>query len=154
MRIIVVIALISILSGCGDIYRYIRSGEVGWAIKKEIRDKNKKEIVMANVTKFSWNEFFVFGGYTMIEEVCQNLNIPENECGNVITSSPMDDAQQLMVFRLNGKVVHSEIQIAWHGRFKIEKMPLNPSTAVFNVVADGKLYNGEDSLILRLKNEN
>lgn len=154
MQVIAVIALIFTLSGCGDIYRYIRSGEVGWAIKKEIRDKHEKKIIIANTTKFPWDEFFVFGAYTMAEEVCQSLSIPEVECGDVITSSPIDDAQQLMVFRLNGKVVHSEIHIAWHGKFKFKKMPLNPSTAVFSVVVNGQTYNGQDSLVLKVKNEN
>jgi hypothetical protein len=154
IRAILVVVLFVILSGCGDIYRYIRSGEVGLAIKKEIRDKHEKEIKIDRVTQFPWNELFIFGGYTRVEEICKSLSIPKGECGDVITSSPIDDAQQLMVFRLNGRVVHSEIHIAWNGRFEIGKMPLDPSSAVFNVVVNGRLYNGQESLLLKLKNNN
>lgn len=103
-----------------------------------------------NITKFSWDEFFVFGAYTPTSEVCQNLSLPKNECEATITSESTDDAEMLMVFRLNGKVVHSELHIAWHGDFELEDTtPLTPKTAIFAVVAKGKLYNGEDNLTLK-----
>ena len=147
MRATAILALIVSLFGCGDIYRFAKSGEVGWAIKKEIRDKQRKEIVLANITKFPWDEFFVFEAYTPTSEVCQSLSLSKNDCEATITSESTGDAEMLLVFRLNGKVVHSELHIAWHGDFDQEDTaPLTPKTVVFNVVAKGKLYNGEDSL--------
>ena len=52
------------LAGCGDIYRYVASGEVGWALKKEIRDRGRQEIALAGLTRFAWDEMIVFGAYT------------------------------------------------------------------------------------------
>ena len=152
MRVATILALIVCLSGCGNIYRFAKSGEVGWAIKKEIRDKHKKEIILANITQFPWDEVFVFGAYSPTFEVCQILNISKNDCEATITSESTDDAEMLMVFRLNGKVVHSELHIAWHGDFEHENIaPLTPKTAVFVVIAEGKTYNGENRLVLRVK---
>ena len=54
-----------------------------------------------------------------------------------------------MVFRFNGKIVHNEIHIRWHGDFSpIPQEPLTPQTAVFSVSVKGKGASGEDWLVL------
>ena len=58
-----------LLAGCGDIYRYLTSGEVGWAIKREIRDRQQTEIALASLTRISWDELIVFSAYTPRQEM-------------------------------------------------------------------------------------
>ena len=50
--------------GCGDMYRYCASGEVGWTLKESIRDHGEREVKLAKLTHFSWDEFFAFSPYT------------------------------------------------------------------------------------------
>lgn len=140
------------VSGCGDIYRFAKSGEVGWAIKKEIRDKHQKEIVLEKITEFLWDEFFVFGAYTPASKVCERLSLSKTDCESTISSESIDDAEMLLVFRLRGEIVHSETHIGWHGQFMLEETaPLTPKTAVFDVIKNGELYNGEDRFELKIK---
>ena len=56
-KLILLAILLSCLTACGELYRYAKSGEVGWALKKAIRDQHKKEVVLKELTHFSWDEF-------------------------------------------------------------------------------------------------
>lgn len=125
------------LSGCGDFYRYLKSGEVGWTLKTELRDKNSKRVELVKLTKFAWDELFLFDPYTPTNEVCNRLSLPAAECKSIITTESDDDGVVLMVFRLGGKVVHSELHFRWHGDFTpAPREPLTASTAVFAVATD------------------
>ena len=52
-------ASLFLLSGCREIYRYARSGEVVWALKKELRDKHSGEVDMAKLIEFKWDGFLL-----------------------------------------------------------------------------------------------
>ncbi len=150
MRIAIVTMLLLCCAGCGDIYRYFSSGKVGWALKRELRDKHAPKVSIAKLTKFQWDELFIFGPYEPTSEVCRGLNLTSTECKATITSESTDDGQMLMVFRNNGKVVHTEMHIRWHGDFTpVTDKPFTPATAVFKVVVDGKGSLGQDWLCLR-----
>jgi len=152
MRIAIIAMLLLSLVGCGDIYRYFNSGEVGRALKRELRDKHAQEVSIAKLTKFQWDELFLFGPYEPTGEICKRLNLAPTECKSTITSESTDDGQMLMVFRNNGKVVHTEMHIRWHGDFTpVPDKPFTPATAVFKVVVDGKGSQGQDWLRLREK---
>ena len=57
-----------------------------------------------------------------------------------------------MVFRNKGKVVHTEMHIRWHGDFTpASDEPFTPSTAIFNVIIDGKGSQEQDWLRLKPK---
>jgi hypothetical protein len=150
MRTVLAMLLALCLSGCGDIYRYLKSGEVGWALKKELRDRKAARVELAKITKFEWDEFFLFGPYQPTSEVCKRLALSPGDCKSAISAESTDDGEMLMVFRLKGKVVHSEMHIRWNGDFTPEPdEPLTPQTAVFSVSVEGKGANGEDWLKLR-----
>jgi hypothetical protein len=155
MRTVLAILLVLSLSGCGDVYRYLKSGEVGWALKKELRDKKAIKIELAKLTKFEWDEFFLFGPYQPTTEVCRRLDLSAVDCKSTITVESTDDGEMLMVFRLKGKIVHTEMHIRWHGDFTpVSEKPFTPQTAVFSVSVEGKGALGEDWLKLRPISEN
>jgi hypothetical protein len=145
-------AIISALSGCGDVYRYFKSGEVSWALKNELRDKHSKEVNIAKLTDFEWDELYLFGPYEPTDDICKHLRIAPEECRSVITSESTDDGEMLMVFRHNGKVVHTEMHIRWHGDFTpVPDEAFSRTSAVFNVFVEGKGSLGQDHLVLRPK---
>ncbi|GAB2847698.1 hypothetical protein GCM10027277_14750 [Pseudoduganella ginsengisoli] len=136
-----VMALLFMLAtaGCGEAYRYLKSGEVSWALKHELRDRKAEKIELAKLTKFQWDEFFLFGPYESKEEVCGHLTLSGVECQNEIKDESTDDAEMLMVFRLKGKIVHTEMHIRWHGDFEPDAVQrFTPITAVFLVSPEGK----------------
>jgi hypothetical protein len=150
MRTLLAILLVLSLSGCGDVYRYLKSGEVGWALKKELRDKKSAKVEIAKLTRFKWDELFLFGPYQPTNEVCKRLELSEVECKTIITAQSTDDGEMLMVFRLEGKVAHTEMHIRWHGDFTpIPDKPFTPQTAFFSVTVEGKGALGEDWLKLQ-----
>ena len=151
-QLVVLCALpVILLAGCGDIYRYLTSGEVGWAIKREIRDRQQTEIALASLTRFPWDELIVFSAYTPRQEICQRLKLDERTCVAADLPEPLDDGLGLLVFRRNGKIIHREIQLGWHGRFQVDERSFTPQTAVFVVEPHGSGRDGEPYLILRAK---
>jgi hypothetical protein len=150
LRALLALVMAFSLSGCGDIYRYLKSGEVGWALKKELRDRNAKKVEIAALTKFEWDEFFVFGAYEPTNEVCKFLKFSEAECKSTITVETDNDGEALMVFRLKGRIVHVEKHLGFHGYFKSASVgPFTRGTAVFSVSVEDKTVGGDDWLVLR-----
>ena len=136
------------LAGCGDIYRYLSSGEVGWAIKQEIRDRQQSEITLARLTRFSWDELIIFSSYTPRNEICRRLQLDEPDCIAADLPEPLNDGLNLLVFRLNGKIVHREMQLGYHGEFRVDERSFTPRDAVFVVEQGSLLSNGQRQLIL------
>lgn len=137
------------LTGCGDIYRYATSGEVGWAIKEEIRDRQQATIHLAKLTRFSWDELIVFGSYTPNYEICRRLQLDDAACKAADLPEPLNDGPSLLLFRLNGKIVHHEIQLGYHGEFRVDdQISFTPQNAVFVVETGSTLGNGKRQLIL------
>lgn len=143
MRKLVTILLVFSLSGCGDIYRYLKSGDVGWALKKELRDKKSTTVEIAKLTHFQWGELFLFGPYQPTDEVCKRLQLSSVDCKAIITVESTDDGEMLMVFRHKKKVVHTEMHIRWNGDFTpVPDEPFSPRTAIFSVSIEGKSVHG------------
>ena len=140
------------LAGCGEVYRYSKSGEVGWALKKAIRDERKHEVIVKELTHFNWDELFLFSPYEPTSEVCKRLGLSPAECKTTIKDQSTDDGVMLMVFRNKGKVIHVEMHFRWHGDFTpVPDKPFTPASAIFVVVPDGKGASGEEWLRLRPK---
>ena len=120
------------------------------ALKRELRDRHVEQIELAKVTKFTWDELFLFGPYEPASDICKTLRLSSAECESAITVTSTDDGEMLMVFRHKGRIVHSEVHMRWHGDFSpIPQEPLTPQTAVFAVSIEGKGASGEDWLVLR-----
>lgn len=153
LRTLAVLLVLSgtLLTGCGDIYRFLRSGEVGWAIKREIRDRQQTEITLAKLTRFSWDELIIFSSYTPRHEICRRLQLTDADCIAADLPEPLDDGLDLLVFRLNGNIVHREIQLGYHGEFRVDEASFTPRDAVFVVEPGALLSNGERQLILHGK---
>lgn len=141
-----------LLSGCGEIYRYAKSGEVGWALKTELRDKRRKEVDMTKLVKFKWDELFTFELYTPMIDVCKRLALSEDDCQQHIKAECDDDGVTLIVFRKNGKIVHSEMHFLWHGDFTpVPANPFTSSTSVFSVLVKDQSSLLPDRLMMRPK---
>lgn len=154
-RALLLVAGALALQGCGDIYRYLNSGDVGWALKTALRDRKSTRVELAKLTEFQWDEFLLFGPYEPTSEVCRRLELSLVACKSVITVESVDDSEMLMVFRHRGKVVHTEMHFRWHGDFTpIPDKPFSPQTAVFSVSIEGRGAAGGDWLKLRPVVEN
>lgn len=138
------------LSRCGDVHRYVKSGEVGWALKRALRDRHVEQVELVKLTRFTWDELFLFGPYEPASDICKALRLSSADCQSTITSTSSNDGEMLMVFRLKGRIVHKEVHMRWHGDFSpIPPEALTPQTAMFAVSVEGKLASGEDWLVLR-----
>ncbi len=144
---------LSALGACGEAYRYLTSGDVGWALKKEIRDRNAKEVAIAKLAPFEWDELYLFSPYMRTELICAKLALGPAECGSRITKESADDGQMLMVFRRQGRVVHVEMHYRIHGDFipAPAGQPLTPANAIFVVAARRGAAGGEPWPKLELK---
>lgn len=148
LRLFVVLSLL-VLTGCGDIYRYATSSEVGWAIKQEIRDRQQTTINLAKLTRFSWDELIIFGSYTPNNEICRRLQLDDTACKAADLPEPLYDGLSLLVFRLNGKIVHREIHLGYHGEFRVDdRISFTPRDAIFTVEPGSTLSDGQRQLIL------
>lgn len=142
-RLSFVILLSLCLASCGDIYRYLNSGEVSKAINKEIREEHAQQIKIAQLTDFAWDELYLFGPYSVTSEICKTLELGKTECESTITVSSTDDGQWMMVFRENKHVVHTELHLGWHGYFMREfDEPFTPESALFSVTLADWSSNG------------
>lgn len=138
-----------LLNACGDSYRYMTSGEVGWALNKELRDNRATQVDIARLTDFEWDEFILAAPYEPAEDICKRLRIATAKCHKVITTESIDDGEMVMLFRHKGKVVHIEKHFRFHGDFTpIPDEAFTPKTAVFNVSVDGKSASGQSWLKL------
>ena len=140
-----------LLSGCGEIYRHAKSGEVGWALKAELRDKRRKEVDMV---KFKWDEFFTFDRYKPTIDICKRLALSDDECRQLIKEEFNDDGLMMLVFRKDGKIAHSEMHFRWHGDFTpVRSDPFTSATAVFSVLVKDQSLLLPDRLMLRPKSD-
>ena len=141
------------LAGCGDAYRYLTSGEVGWNLKKEIRDNNAKEVNLAQLARFEWDELFLFGPYQSTESICAQLGLNRAACKSKVTTDSPGEGEILLVFRHENRIVHVETHSRFHGDFTPigTGKPLTRDSAIFVVVADGLAAGGEPWLKLRPK---
>ena len=139
-----IVVVVGTLAGCGDIYRYYKSGPVSWALKREVRDNYAQRIVLSDLTRFAWDELFLFGPYQPKSMVCATLGIGEMQCESRILVTSVDDGEMLIAFRKSGALVHSELHYRWHGDFtplpSVQPIPL--SRATFRVVPEGRAAGG------------
>jgi hypothetical protein len=153
-RLFILLAVLSLTTGCGDVYRYVKSGEVSWALKKELRDKGATEVEIRSLTYFKWDEMYIFGPYSMAEEICKQLKIDRAQCDSEVPESSMDDGEMILVFRDKGRVAHVERHIRYHGDFTRVHygVPISRENAVFQVQSGTRLASGLPQLFLHLKN--
>ncbi len=152
MKYVLILVACLLLGNGGDIYRYFSSGPVGWAINKKIRFQDKREIVIADLTDFAWDELVVFGAYSRQVEICNRLKLDEHDCATKIQAEPNNDGLALLVFLRDKQVVHTETHLGWHGEFDVDdSRTWTPGTAIFRVEEDGRLYSGAPRYHLKPK---
>ncbi|MFC7420577.1 hypothetical protein ACFQNF_11910 [Iodobacter arcticus] len=117
-------------------------------MNKELRDNTQVEMV--KLTKFAWDEFFLFDPYLPKSEVCKRLMLSAVECKSAFKIEFIGEGEMLMVFRLKGRLVHTELHRRYFGDFTpAPETPFTPQTAVFLVATEGKGALGGDWLKLR-----
>lgn len=143
------------LAGCGDLHGWLSSGPVSWAIKLEARHQRSPVIEVASLTRFKWDELFLFMPYTPRSTVCERLTLANAACGEAgVPAEDVEEGEFLLVFRAAGRVVHVEQHPRWHGDFtpSVPTHALTPQTAVFDlVVKPGGAHAGRDWIELRLR---
>ncbi len=129
----------------GPIYRYAGSGQVGWALKKQIRDAQFAKVDLAKITPFKWDELYIFPPYAGPETVCAALSMSMHECISKTKVDSNDDGLTLLAFKDQGKLVHAESHLSFHGDFVPvpKQQPVRKHNAVFRVVGDGKSATNE-----------
>lgn len=143
------------LAGCGETYRYFESGPVGWQLRSEVRDKGATTVTLANLTRFEWDEVFLFDPYTPRSIVCASLGLAQRECEEKITAESRDDGVMFIAFRQGGRLVHAEIHFRVYGDFTPvpAAQPIRRRDAVFRVVRAGQAASGGDWYKLVLRSE-
>ena len=151
---VLILALIS-LSGCGEVHRYLESGPVGWQLKREVYDEGATTIRLAALTRFEWDEVFLFDPYTPQSAVCATLALSASECRDKVTAESRDDGVMFIAFRLRGALVHAEMHVRAHGDFTPVPgaQPIRKTDAVFRVVRAGQTAHGADWYKLVLQSE-
>ena len=151
MKRLLILNLVLLVAACD--LSYFSSGTVGKAIRKELRDLEKQELILSEVTQFKWDELFLFDPYTPSSTICVQLGISENQCENEILEESMDEGEMYIVFRKNGIIVHKEMYIRFNGDFTPLNytQPLTPDTAEFNVKRQGTSASGKPWLKLVLR---
>ncbi len=132
------------MAGCGDTYRYFKSGPVGWALKREIRDRGASRVDLSKLTDFTWDQLFLFAPYTPKMDVCAVLALAAPDCDRLVKGESMDDGEMALAFRQAGAVVHVEMHYRWNGDFTPvpEAQPIGRDRAVFRVVQEGVSASG------------
>lgn len=153
MRAVVFTILLAILIGFGSIYyRRTNIGEVSLALKQELRDKHTKEIAIAKLTKFEWDELYLVGPYQPTIKICKRLALSQADCVSTVKSESTSEGEILMIFRRNGKVVHSEMHGRGNGDFTpVPVEPFTPESAVFSVSIEEQGFPFGDWYRLRPK---
>lgn len=145
------ISILILITGCeqiGQLYSYVSSGPVGWRIKQAVRDKRSTIIDIAKLTDFQWDELYVLGPYQLsMEEICKKINVNYQDCNRQLPFNEYmldSDGAGALVFKYEGKIVHAERYLSFHGRFRSSPQPIRRDQAVFVVKESGQeSYYGE-----------
>lgn len=150
-RLVLAAVLCALLAGCGEVSRWWRTGEVGRALSKALRERTSAEIDLRPLTRFSWDELFVFAAPTTPREACRKLRLAKEDCDRRLTMTSIRADESLLVFREKDKIVHVETVLRANGDFSrsIHLMPFRLGQAVFVVTTGPQPLGGESPLYLR-----
>jgi hypothetical protein len=95
-------------------------GVVSQSLRSELQ-KGRMKINLAEIVKFDWDEVTLFAPYSVESDVCPTLQLNQNDCAALLPSM-VAETQYLLVFRLNGRVVHHEYHNISNGHFETRKM--------------------------------
>lgn len=149
-RILVAAGLSALLAGCGEVSNWWRTGDVGRAMAKALRERTSAEIDLRPLTRFAWDELFVFAAPTTPREVCLKLRLSKDDCDRRITMTSIRADEALLVFREKERIVHVEPLLRANGDFSrsLHLMPFRHGQAVFLVKAGRPPPGGESPLHL------
>ena len=150
-RLLLAAVLSALLAGCGEVSRWWRTGDVGRALSKALREQAAAEVDLRSLTRFSWDELLVFAAPTTPREVCRKLRLTKDDCDRKITMTSIRADEALLVFREKQAIVHVEPLLRANGDFSrsIHLMPFRQEQAVFVVTAGPRPPGGESPLYLR-----
>lgn len=151
-RVVLAAVLSTLLAGCGEVSRWWRTGEVGRALSKALRERTSAEIDLRALTRFSWDELYVFAAPTTPREACRKLRLAKEDCDRKLNLTSIRADESLLVFREKERIVHVETLLRANGDFSrsIYLMPFRHGQAVFRVSAGPRSPGGESPLYLRL----
>jgi hypothetical protein len=150
-RLLLAATLSALLAACGGISGWWRTGEVGRALQKALRERASAEIDLRPLTRFSWDELHVFAAPTTPREACRKLRLSKEDCDRKINMTSIRADESLLVFREKERIVHVETLLRANGDFSrsIHLMPFRHEQAVFLVTAGPRPPGGESPLYLR-----
>ncbi|MDH5264383.1 MAG: hypothetical protein OEX21_06520 [Betaproteobacteria bacterium] len=149
-RLLLAATLPALLAACGEISGWWRTGEVGRALQKALRERASAEIDLRPLTRFSWDELHVFAAPTTPREACRKLRLSKEDCDRKINMTSIRADESLLVFREKERIVHVETLLRANGDFSrsIHLMPFRHGQAVFLVTAGPRPPGGESPLYL------
>ena len=143
------LALLAYLVGLNAIGNLVQGIDVSGELRRVVREEHQPRVAIADLTKFEWDELYLYSGYDFNEDICARLSMTSWECANLPPETDQDGGQK-MVFLFHGRVVHSEEGSIYDGDFEqAPSRPLTPATAVFAVEQDGTFGNGDPRYVLR-----
>ncbi|MBS1144923.1 MAG: hypothetical protein H6R14_2329 [Proteobacteria bacterium] len=95
-------------------------GVVSQSVRSELQ-KGQMKINLAEIVTFDWDEVTLFAPYSVKSNVCPPLQLNQNDCAALLPNM-VAETQYLLVFRLNGRVVHHEYHNISNGHFEMRKM--------------------------------
>jgi hypothetical protein len=129
-RQLAVLLAVAVVS-CQEV-RFIPAVSVSSNIELRLQ-AGAKTITVRDLTDFRWDELFVFGPYTPIEQIERTLRTPAPQLVN--NHLERHDTFNLLVFRAAGRIVRQEQCPRSKADFAKDVLatPLSPVTAVFSV---------------------
>jgi hypothetical protein len=126
---------------------------VSRSIGKLVREQGAKELRLAEVTDFQWEQVYLFGPYAPRTSVCNTLGVQAKYCERVVPFESTDDGEMSLAFLAEGRVVRYVPHSRWNGDFTPvpTAQPLARANAIFRVVQDGAATDGKPWLRLLRK---
>jgi hypothetical protein len=147
-RAFTALLLLCLVSACGDVDE---TAPVSAALGRSIHDGGALQVNLVNMTRFDWDELYLFAPYTSPGEICHQLALADKDCRELLPVESVDDTTMPMIFKLRGQVVHGELHKRLNGDFLPLDFdqPVTERRAGFIVVRSGKTVEGERWVQLR-----
>jgi hypothetical protein len=147
-RAFTALLLLCLASACGDVDE---TAPVSAALGRAIHDGGALQVNLVNMTRFDWDELYLFEPHTSTSKICRRLVLAAAECRKQLPFQSVDAATMPMIFKLRGQLVHGELHQRINGDFLPLDFdqPITPRHARFIVVPTGKMVRGERWMQLR-----
>ena len=94
------------------------TGQISKRIGEVVHDPAAREVDIAKLTTFGWDEFYIFKPGTSRAEICEFIGAKRNSCGRIIRYQAVPNDSMAFAFGLNKQLTHTELHALSNGRFE------------------------------------